>query len=125
MTLIAYVFQKLQTVKDVVRQMSKKSRFRRPFNKRHGKRSQTLLKSKRQHLYQIYWSLWRQINWKKSVFVISKILGLCATTLTTDDNYSFVNSDNFDAISPDAIIYETKIFLWICFWIVLHLLNLE
>ena len=33
MTLIAYVFWKLQTAKDVVRQTSKKYRFR---NKRHG-----------------------------------------------------------------------------------------
>ena len=30
MTLIAYVFLKLETAKDVVRQMSKKYRFRRP-----------------------------------------------------------------------------------------------
>ena len=54
MTLRAYVFPKLQTEKDVVREMSKKTRFRRPFNKLHGKRSQTLLKSARQHLYHIY-----------------------------------------------------------------------
>ena len=54
MTLIAYVFPKLQTAKDVVREVSKKSCFRRPFNKLHGKRSQTLLKSARQHLDHIY-----------------------------------------------------------------------
>ena len=45
MTLIADVFPKLQNAKDVVRQMSKKSCFRRPFDKKHGKRSQPLLKS--------------------------------------------------------------------------------
>ena len=45
MTRIAYVFRKLHTAKDVVRQKPKKFRFRRPFNKRHGKRSQALLKS--------------------------------------------------------------------------------
>ena len=44
-TLIAYMFQKSETLKDVVRQMSKKSRFRRAFNKQHGKRYQTLFKS--------------------------------------------------------------------------------
>ena len=43
--LIAYVFSKLQTAKDVVTQMSKKFRFRRPYSKQHGKWSQTLLKS--------------------------------------------------------------------------------
>ena len=40
---IASVYHKLQTAKCVVRQMSKKSRFRRPFKKQYGKRSQTLL----------------------------------------------------------------------------------
>ena len=32
-------------MKDVVRNMSKKSRLRKPFDKEHGRRSQTLLKS--------------------------------------------------------------------------------
>ena len=49
MTFIAYVFWKLQTVKDVLRQMSKKSFFRRPFERRHYKRTQTLLKYGSQH----------------------------------------------------------------------------
>ena len=47
-------FRKLRSPKDVVRQMSKKHSLRRPFNKGHGKRSQTLLKSEGQHLYQNY-----------------------------------------------------------------------
>ena len=45
MTLIAYAFPKLETGKDVVRQMSKKLRFRTLFNRQHCKRSQTLVKS--------------------------------------------------------------------------------
>ena len=57
MTLKAYAFRKLQTAKDVVTQMSEKSRFRRPFNKQHVKRSQTHLKSARQRLYHFYLSL--------------------------------------------------------------------
>ena len=39
MMLIAYVFPKLTTTKNVLRQMSKSSRFREPLDKRHGKRS--------------------------------------------------------------------------------------
>ena len=54
MTLIVYVFPKLQTVKGVIGQMSTKSHFRRPFRKRHGKRSQTLLKPERVHVSQTY-----------------------------------------------------------------------
>ena len=41
MTLIAEVFPKLHTLKNVVRSLSKKSRLRRSFEKQHGKRAQT------------------------------------------------------------------------------------
>ena len=43
--------------KNMVRSMSKKSRFRRTFEKQHGKGAQGLLKSASQHLYHIHWSL--------------------------------------------------------------------
>ena len=45
MTLIAFVFPKLRTAKEVVRQMSKKPRFRMPFDSENVKGSQTLVKS--------------------------------------------------------------------------------
>ena len=54
MTVIADVFRSLKTVTNVVKQMSKKSRFRRLFDKQYGKRAQTLLQSAHQQLYQIY-----------------------------------------------------------------------
>ena len=43
MTLIADLFPKLCTPKNVVRYMSKKSRLKGPFDSQHGKRIQTLL----------------------------------------------------------------------------------
>ena len=42
MTILADVFPKLRTPKKVVKQMSKKSRFRRPFHKQHGNGEQAL-----------------------------------------------------------------------------------
>ena len=42
-TLIAYVFPKLPTTKDVHRQMSRSSRLREPIDKRHGKRDEALI----------------------------------------------------------------------------------
>ena len=54
MTLIADLFPKLRTPENVVRYMSKKSRLKGPFNRQHGKRVQTLLRSERQHGYHIY-----------------------------------------------------------------------
>ena len=43
MTLIAYVFPKLPTAKNVLRQMSKSSRFREPVEGRHGKQAEALI----------------------------------------------------------------------------------
>ena len=59
MTLIAYLFPKLRTPENIVRYMSKKSRFKGPIDKQHGKRVQTLLQSGQQHCYHIYWSFGR------------------------------------------------------------------
>ena len=53
MTLIADIFPKLRVPKNVVRSMSKKSRFKGPFHRPHGKRVQTLLRSEPQHRYHI------------------------------------------------------------------------
>ena len=43
MTLIAYVFPKLTTTENVLRQMSKSSRYREPVDRRHGKWAETLI----------------------------------------------------------------------------------
>ena len=53
MTLIADLFLKLRTPENVVRYMCKKSRFKGPFDRQHGKRVQTPLRSERQHGYHI------------------------------------------------------------------------
>ena len=71
--------------------MSKKSRFRKPFQKQHGKRAQALPKSASQHLYQIHWSLAGKLCWKKSVLLIYEILGLLVNTLATDEKYPVFN----------------------------------
>ena len=94
MTLIADVFPKLRTPKNVVRSISKKSNFRGSFEKQHSKRDQTLLKFKRQELYQIYWSISRQLTYKRSLLVICKIWRLFPNTMSADGKFSLVNRDN-------------------------------
>ena len=42
-TLIAYVFPKLPTTKNLLRQMSKSSRFREPVDRPHSKRAEALI----------------------------------------------------------------------------------
>ena len=57
MTLIADVFLKLRTPKNMVRSMPKKSRFRGSYKKQHGKRAQTLFKFEG-HLFTIFINHW-------------------------------------------------------------------
>ena len=56
--------------------MTTKSPFGEPLGKKYGKRVEILFKAEGQHLYNIYWSLWRQLGLKKSLLMIWKILGL-------------------------------------------------
>ena len=53
MSFIADLFAKLRTPKNVVRYLSKKSRSKGPFDRQHGKRVQTLLRSESQYRYHI------------------------------------------------------------------------
>ena len=94
MTLIAEVFPKLRSPKNKVRSMSIKSRFKGNFKKQHGKWAQTLFKLASQNLYHIYWSLWRQLSYKKSLLVICKISSLFPNTLRAHGKYSLFKRDN-------------------------------
>ena len=94
MTVMAYLFLRLPPAKNVVRYMSKKSRFRLPFHKEHGKRVSTLSKFERQNLYHIYWSTRKQFSCKKSLLVICKSLRLFVNTMSAVDKCSLPNTDN-------------------------------
>ena len=98
--------------------MSKKSRCRRPFEKQHGKRSQTLLKSARQQLYNIYWTLWRKVSREDSLLVICKILQRFVNTLTADDKYYLLNRDIFKQEIEMELSKKQKLFvnLFLHFW---------
>ena len=54
MTLIADIFLKLRTPKNMVRSMCKKSHFRASVEKQHGKCAQTLFKFKGHLLHHIF-----------------------------------------------------------------------
>ena len=53
MTLISYVFPKLPTTKNVLRQMSKSSRFRERLDRRHSKWAEALIQYKSESLYHL------------------------------------------------------------------------
>ena len=107
MTLIAYLFLRLPPPKNMVRYMSKKSRFRLPFQKEHGKRVSTLSEFERQNLYHIYWSTRRQFSCKKSLLVICKSLRLFVNTMSAVDKCSLRKTDNI--IQPIHIQLSQKL----------------
>ena len=71
--------------------MPKKSFFRGAFDKQHGKRAKPLLKSASRYLYHIHLSLPRQLSWRKSLFLTSKILALLVNSLSPNEKYPVLN----------------------------------
>ena len=110
MTLIAEVFSKLRSPKNKVRSMSIKSRFKGSFKKQHGKCAQTLFKCQGQLLYNIYWSLLRQLSYKKSLLVICKISRLFINTLSADGKYSLFNRENLTQLIQMQLSPKQKTF---------------
>ena len=93
MKLITNAFPKLRTSKNVFRHISKKCPFTVLFNKQHRKRAQMLFKSERPQFYHIFWLLQWQLNLKKSLLVICKILRLFFNTFNAYDKYSVLNRE--------------------------------
>ena len=94
MIVIANVFSKLQTVKDFVKQLSGRRRFRTSFDSQHVNGCQTLMKSAWEPFYCIFWSLRGKMTWKISPLLNFEILGLFVNTLTADDKYSVPDCDH-------------------------------
>ena len=74
--------------------MSKKYRFRTPFESQHVRKSETLLKILPPHFHHIVLKLWQKLNFQISVLVISDILGLFVIRLTADVEISLRNRKN-------------------------------
>ena len=92
---IANVFSKLQTVKDLVRPLSKKRCFRTFFESQHVKSCQTLVKSALAHFYYIFSSFWRKMTRKISLSFKFEIVGVFVNTFTSDYKYPVPDSKNF------------------------------
>ena len=84
MIVIANVFLKLQTVKILVRPLSKKRRFRTGFDKWYGRASQILAKSAWERFYLVFLSFPGKLIWKMSPLVLGEFLGVFVYTLTAD-----------------------------------------
>ena len=120
MTLIPYLFLRLRPAKNVIRYKCKKSCFRLPFQKEHGKRVSTLFKSELQELRHNYCSTGRQFSSKKSLLVIRQRLRLFLNTMSAVDKCSLHNRDNL--MEPIHKEFSQKLKTFCSFN--LHFLNL-
>ena len=111
MTLIADVFRKLRTPKNMVRVMPKKSLLRVSVEKQHGECPQTLFTFEGQPLYHIYWSLGSQLSYKTSLLLIFKISNLFPNTMCTDAKYSLLDRDNLTQRSQTELSQKVKTFV--------------
>ena len=105
--------------------MSKKTRFWRPFEKQHGSWGQTLLKCEPQNVWHVYWSMGRQLSWKKSFLIICKILRLFVNTLTAGHKFSLLNRDKLTQPIQMQLSKKQKAFsnVFLHFWRVDNILN--
>ena len=110
LTLIADVFPKLRTQKNLVRSMLKKSNFKGSFGKQHGKRAQALLKFSWQDLYHIYCLQRRQLTCKKSLLVTCKISRLFPNQLSAYGKYSFLKRGNLTQLIWMELSLKQKTF---------------
>ena len=90
--------------------MSKKSRFRAPFEKKRGKRVQARFKSTSHRLYHIHRPLSSQLSWKKSPLLTCQILGLVVKTLDAHEKYIVLNTNNLTIPIQMQLPHKQKFF---------------
>ena len=88
------VFQKLQTVKNLLRLLSKKRRFRTRFDSQHVKVFQILAKSQWEQFYDVFSSFSGKLIWKTSPLVLGKILEGFVNILIADNKYPVQDCEN-------------------------------
>ena len=121
MTLVAYAFSKLQTVKSMVLKMVKQPRFTAPFYVQDVKGSRTIVKSPSEYFYQIVFLVWGKLTWKSPLLLIFKLLRLFVKTLTADDNYTLWNIWNLQELYQMQLSKKLKrFFLFFAYFWNLH-----
>ena len=91
---IANVFPKLQTVKNLVRSLSKKGRFSTRFDCQHVKASQILKTSPWGRFYLVFSSFPGKLIRELSLQDWDEILGVFVKTLTAEDKYRVLDWEN-------------------------------
>ena len=105
--------------------MCKKRRFTVPFNRQHGKRTQTVFKSKWRHPSDNSWWMPRQLSLTKFLLVICKIFRLFLNTFTADDKYFLLNRDNLTQPIQMQLSVKEKTFSYFFSEVLISRLNFK
>ena len=73
MMVVVNVFPKVQTVKNLLRPLSKKRHLRTRFHSQHVKASQIIAKSQWEHIYHVFSSISGKFIWKMFPLVLGEI----------------------------------------------------
>ena len=107
---IANVFAKLQSVKNFVRPLCKKRRFRTRFDRQLVNASQMLWKSPWDRLYQFFGAFSGKLIPKISSLVLGEIFGVFVNTLTYRWQVSWSRLWEIATPNSNTIIWKTKTF---------------
>ena len=121
MIVIANIFPKLRTLKDLVKKLSRKRRFRTSFDSLDVNGCETLVKTAWEQFYYIFWLLWRKSTGKISPLLDFEMLEVFVNRLTADENYPFRYSKDLQFPIQTQISLKKTLFLNILF----HLWNLH
>ena len=91
---IANVFLKSQTLKNVVRPLSKKRSFRTCLDSQHEKVSQILAKSQWERFCHVFSSFKGKLIWKIAPLLLGEILEVFVNTLIADNEYPVHDCEN-------------------------------
>ena len=114
MIVIANVFPKLQTVKYLVKPLSRKLLFRTSFDNQRINGYRTVVKSAREHFYHIFSSLWGEVICKSSALLKFEILLAFGNTLTAGDKYPVWDYDNLQFPIQMQISWKKNFFAFVC-----------
>ena len=106
MSLIAQVFLKWLTPKDVFIWMDNRACFVKLFGSERVNESQKLLKSAEKYFYPTFSSFWAQLSKKKLFLIRSESLGLLVNTSTANYEYSHSNRENLSLPIPIELSKE-------------------
>ena len=117
MSLIAQVFLKLLTPRDVLVSIHNSACFWKAYCSERVNESQTLLQYAETNFYPTFWSFRAKLSYKRLFLIRSEILGLLDNTLTDNYEYSHINRGNLPLQNEAELSQKASIFCYIFFCI--------